>query len=98
MFTNRAEVEEGPSNYCLDRFDDMYSDRDKGLFVAFLVAIKGTGQQHNINPNGIAANKSARERAFATRQRVGSGKSKATRGPAVANETCSDSKICMLGR
>ena len=57
MFTNRAEVEEGPSNYCLDRFDDMYGDRDKGLFVAFQVAIKGSGQQHDIRPNGIAAKK-----------------------------------------
>jgi len=87
MFTNRAEVEEGPSNYCLDRFDDMYGDRDKGLFVAFQVAIKGTGQQHDIRPNGIAAKKSARERAFAMRHRVGSGKSNSPRGPAVADET-----------
>ncbi len=40
----------------------MYGDRDKGLFVAFQVAIKGTGQQHDICPNGTAAKKSARER------------------------------------
>ncbi len=57
MFTKSAEVAESPSNYCLDRIDDMYSDRDKGLFVAFQVAIKGTGQQHDIRPNGIAAKK-----------------------------------------
>jgi hypothetical protein len=91
IFTNRAEVTESPSNYCLDRFDDMYGDQDKGLFVAFQVAIKGTGQQHDICPNGIAAKKLARERAFATRHRIGSGKSKSPRGPAVANETRSDS-------
>jgi hypothetical protein len=90
IFTNTAEVEESPSNYCLDRIDDMHGDQDKGLFVAFQVAIKGTGQQHNIRPNGIAAKKLARERAFATRHRIGSSKSKSPRGPAVANETRSD--------
>jgi hypothetical protein len=92
VFTNKEEVTEGPSNYCLDQFDNMYGDRDKGLFVAFQVAIKGSGQQHDIRPNGIAAKKSARERAFATRHRVGSGKSKSPRGPTVAaDETRSDS-------
>jgi hypothetical protein len=33
----------------------MYGDRDKGLFIAFQVAIEGTGQQQDIRPNGIAA-------------------------------------------
>jgi hypothetical protein len=55
VLTNRVDVMESPLNYCLDRFDDMYGDRDKGLFIAFQVAIKGTGQQHDIRPNGIAA-------------------------------------------
>jgi hypothetical protein len=35
MFTSRAEVEEGPSNYCLNQFGDMCGDQEKGLFVAF---------------------------------------------------------------
>ena len=56
VFTNRMYVMESPTNYCLDWFDDMYGDHDvKGLFIAFQVAIKGTGQQHDIHPNGIAA-------------------------------------------
>ncbi len=93
LFTNRVEVKEGPLNYCLGRFDDMYGDRDKGLFVAFQVAIKGTGQQHDIKPNGMAAKKLARQRVFATRHRIGGGgdRSKSPRGPAVADETRSDS-------
>ncbi len=92
VLTNRVDVMESPSNYCLDRFDDMYGDRDKGLFVAFQVAIEGTGQQYDIRPNGIAAKKLARERAFATRGCIGgSGKSKSPRGLAVADETLSSS-------
>ncbi len=92
VLMNRVDVMESPTNYCLDQFDDMYGDRDKGLFVVFQVAIEGTGQQHNIRPNGIAAKKLARERAFATRGRIGgSGKSKSPRGPAVADETLSSS-------
>ncbi len=44
VLRNRKDVMESPSNYCLGRFDDMYGDRDKGLFIAFQVAIEGTGQ------------------------------------------------------
>jgi hypothetical protein len=92
VLTNRVDVMESPSNYCLDQFDDMYGNQDKGLLVAFQVAIKGTGQQHDIRPNGIAAKKLTRERAFATRGCIGrSGKSKSPRGLAVANETLSSS-------
>ncbi len=55
VFTNKMDVMESPANYCLDQFDNMYVNQDKGLFIAFQVAIEGTGQQHNICPNGIAA-------------------------------------------
>jgi hypothetical protein len=90
VLMNRVDVMESPTNYCLDQFDDMYGDRDKNLFVSYQGAIKVTGQQHDIHPNGIAAKKLARERAFATRGCIGgSGKSKLPRGPAVADETLS---------
>ena len=86
LLTDMKQVKKSASTYCLDQFDSMYCDRDKGLFVCFQVAIDGTAKQHDIHPNRKWATKSAREKAFATRRRIGNDKSKLPHVPANAEE------------
>jgi len=42
LLTDMKKVKKSASTYCLDQFDSMYGDRDKGLFVCFQVAIDST--------------------------------------------------------
>ena len=42
LLTDMKKVKKSALTYCLDQFDSMYGDRDKGLFVCFQVAIDST--------------------------------------------------------
>lgn len=50
-FEGHEKVKKSASTYCLDQFDSMYSDRDKGVFICFQVAINSTAKQYDICPN-----------------------------------------------
>ena len=76
QLTDMNKVKESASTYVLDQFDSMYGDRDKGLFVCFQVVIEGTAKQHDIRQNRTRATKTAREKAFAARHRIGNDNSK----------------------
>ena len=86
LLTDMKKVKKSASTYRLDQFNSMYSDRDKGLFLCFQVAIDSTVKQHDIRPNRKWVTKTAREKAFATSHRIGNDKSKSPRFPAKAEE------------
>ncbi len=58
-----------PEDYCLEVLNQILSERSKGYFVCFQIAVNGAAKQHDVVINGRAEQKSAKKAAFANMTR-----------------------------
>jgi len=61
-----ADLEgQDPADYCLEVLNQISSQRSKGYFVCFQIAVDGTAKQHVVVANGRVERRAAKEAAFA---------------------------------